>query len=360
MKKALIAAVAVTLTAALAACGGSNQATAKPTGPLVIGGETIASKKLLQSAQGEGKLLIYEQSPEENWRVVLDAFTKDTGIEVQQIRLTSSELYERALTEFQAGKLPADTIGLTDTPLLDDLADKGVFTSYKVPTASSWTPKEKGKNDLWYGYMRLLMTPVYNTAVVTGDNVPTSWNDLLDSKWKGKLGLTPITAGGSSWAVYDFFREKIGADSWQSLADQDPKMYPSVVNLTQDIVRGETPIGVTNLGVSESQMKDGAPIKPLFLPEGIPAFLTGVGITKTAPHPDAAKVYMNWLLSKRGAEEMTKAVGEYAVRTDVSGPKLDGVDLPAPNDPRFFISNVGQWIKNRDTWTSQWQSTFKK
>ncbi len=362
-KSATIGAAAVLgLSLALTGCGGSG--TPAETGSdgeaLVIDGVQIADAELYQAAVAEGTMTLYDNYPEGPWRALLDQFTEDTGIEVEHVRLVTPQLYERVVSESGAGRVAADAIGFGDITLMQDLTERGILAAYESPIAVEGL--EEGQYDSefhWYTSANLVMVPTYNERVLDEADLPESWEDLLDPQWQGRIGFTPIETGGSAFSVYAFLRDIGGIEYWEDLAANQPRLYESVTPLTQDIVRGEIPLGVTSLGTVATQRRDGAPITSIFFDEGTPAFANLVAVTEGAQSPNAARVYLDWLLSQRGQSVLVDLTSEYPVRTDVDAPTVEGMEIPAPDTGAIVVPSFDLWTESRDTYTEDWNAIFR-
>lgn len=268
MKRSIPVALFMGVTLGLTACAsGGGSASADGDGEaLVIDGETIASAELYAAAQEEGQFVLYDSYPEEQNRAMLEVFTEDTGIEVELVRAVTSQLYERAVAESGAGRGVADVLGLNDLTLMNEVAERGILAEYESPMALE--ALEEGQYDpehRWYTGSQVTLAVAFNEKLVDEKDVPKSWDDLLDPKWEGKIGVTPVSVGGSAYSTYHMMRELGGEEYWEQLAGNSPKMYQSVVPLTQDLVRGEIALGISGPSVVSSQRAAGAPVNSVLL-----------------------------------------------------------------------------------------------
>jgi iron(III) transport system substrate-binding protein len=340
-RKSLFAALAVlTLAPGLAAA----QA-------LVVNGEEIADAKLFGAAKAEGKLTVYGGRPTESIGPVLDAFKKDTGLNLEYIRLSSAAMYDRVTAEFTAGKLGADYADLSDLSLIKEWIARGVLASYKVPWDAKIGPEIKEAGGHWYYIARTIYIIGVNTAEVDAKDMPKSWADTFGAKWKGKVGVQTIESGGSALSMHSFLRVKLGEDAWKKLAAVEPRVYPNSAPELNDLVRGRISLGYIDTSSVSSQMAQGAPLAMVFPTEGVPAYGIFGNVTSTAPHPNAARVWMNYLVSKRGSTEMTKS-SSYGTHPDAPPPTAPGITYP-PQDKVWAIS-PDQWDKIREPWAAEW------
>jgi iron(III) transport system substrate-binding protein len=338
----------------LALGGNAFTADAAPGG-LVIDGETIADAATFDAAKKEGKLLLYSTYDSPAMKPIVDKFQADTGLGVEVIRLTSQPMFERASAEFAAHRLAADYVDTTDITLTDQLAQKGVFRSYKVPGFGGIEPVLRDDGGRYYSIIRSIELIGVNTAATKPGDVPAKWTDLLDPKWKGKIGFATIDAGGTAYGLYFFLRQKFGVDYWKRLAAQQGRVGLSAAPVATDLARGETSVAIDPASSLQYVAATGAPVKIVAPLEGVPSFDISGGITSTAPHPHAAEVWMNWITSKRGAAAIG-ATAAYGILRGEATPSIPGVTMP-PEDKIYNI-RISDYNRNRDQYTKEWHQIF--
>jgi iron(III) transport system substrate-binding protein len=324
---------------------------------LVIQGETIADARTFDAAKAEGRILVYSTYPAEMMNLILEGFAVDTGIKPELVRLPTPAMYQRITSEQSAGKLEADYIDLTDLPLVAQLVDRGILNvGRKVPSFEKIPTDIKDPTGRWYAVVRPISIISVNLSRVRENDIPKSWKDVLEPKWKGQLGVATIDSGGSAFTMYSFLRDKIDPEYWKKLAAQQPKLYPSVAPLAADIARGE--IAVALGAISEqtiAQAKAGAPLRVIFPTEGISAFGANGGISSTAKNPNAAALLLDWLTSKRGGDIVAK-VGAYPANPASDLPQSPGLAYP-PTD-RVWNLKADDWMSTRETWMQEWRGLF--
>ena len=323
---------------------------------LVIGGEKIADAALLAAARKEGKMTLYGTWTPDNQKTLSDAFKKDTGVDVSFIRLTSGKMYQRVVAEHAAGSLGADFIDLTDLTFVVDLVEKGVLTvPHRSPGFDKIPANLKDPQGRWYTFMLLIQIIGINTALVKPGDEPKGYKDLLDPKWKGKIGMPTIDAGGSAFAAQAFIREVVDKDFWPKLKAQEPRIYPSVAPTVTDMVRGEVSVAFSGHSTVLNQSKKGAPAKVIFPAEGLPSFpLTG-GVAVSAKNPNAAKLYLNYVTSKRGGTVIA-GTGNYGTNADAPIPSEPGLTYPPQS--KLWSLDAAHWIKVRDSYSEEWRAIF--
>ncbi len=324
---------------------------------LVIDGETIADAKTFDGAKAEGRLLAYGTYPADAMKPIMAAFQKDTGVTVEYVRLPSLNMYQRITSEFAAKKLEADYVDLTDLPLVGQLMERGILTvPFKTTSFDAIPAPLKNPDGRWYSLVRPVGVIAVNRSRVADADLPKSWKDLLDPKWKGVIGTPSIDAGGSVLTLYSFLREKVDPDFAKKLAALSPHIYPAVAPLSTDLARGEVAIGIGAIAEPVAlQMKAGAPLRVIFPREGISSFPAAGGISSTAKHPNAAALYLDWMTSRHGGNLIAKG-GAYPANPGSDRPHLEGLDYP-PADQVWNLS-LDEWTAEREPRMKEWRETF--
>ena len=348
--QALAGAVLLLLAAALPA---ANPARAQ----LTIDGEEIADAKLFAAAKQEAKLNLYSTYPSENMSSILEAFRKETGLEVDYVRLATSSMYDRVLSEFNAKRLEADYIDLTDLTLIKGWMEAGALAEYKVPWFDKIDPALRDDNGHWYFIVRPIQAIGINTAVLPLDQAPKSWVETLDPKFKGKIGMPAISAGGSAVVIYHLLREKAGPDAWQRLAANEPRIYATAAPVVNDLVRGRTALCYCGAGAVAQEKEKGAPVTVIFPTDGLGAFGAMGNVTSTARHPNAAKLWINFMTSRHGGTLVAKT-GAYGTHPASPPPEVGGFKFPAQD--QVFNVSIETWSRIADSYPKEWAAVFKQ
>ena len=324
---------------------------------LVFDGEMISDATTVAAAKTEGRLLHYGTYPIDAMRSIHEAFQSETGIKVEYVRLPSQGMFQRVVSEYAAKRLEADIVDLTELPLIQLLVERGVLNApHKVPDFDKIPTAIREQDGRWYALVRPVGVIAVNRSRVADSEIPKSWKDILNPKWKGLIGTANIDAGGSVLTLYSFLRDKIDPDFWKKLAAQMPRIYPAVAPLSTDLTRGEIAIAIG--AIAEPvwlQMKAGAPVKVIFPSEGISSFPAAGGVSTTAKNPNAAALFLDWITSKHGGNVVARG-GAYPTNTASNIPHLDGLDYPQQN--KVYNLKAEEWVANRDDMMKQWRETF--
>ena len=284
------------------------------------------SDAILAGAQKEGELVTWAVGEIPFQTMVVDRFKKKYPFmkKVDAVRIPSEKLRSRLITEAQTGKgSNVDVLGLSGFELLF-LAEKGFFAPYRSPETSAIADGFKDAGGLWASYYVNTLVTAYNTRQVAAKDVPQRWDDLLDPKWKGNIAFFEEEYEWFANFLKVVGREK-GLDFMRRFARQDLQYRGGHTQMVQLLAAGEFPIMAVAFAPRVSVVRaSGAPIDWAALN---PVFSNpvGMGVYKAAPHPNAAKLYVDFMLSKEIQQEIwVNAAWKGSARKDVT-----------PKDPRW-------------------------
>ena len=311
----------------------------------------FGSKELIEAAEKEGSLTYYTANFTEVEQEVVKEFNKRfPKIKVAIVRAPGGQLITRIKTEAAAGKLAADVVDHSDRGLMKDIAD--LFQDYTPPNAADYRPDALVSPKFWPG-VTLGWAIAYNTQLVK--NAPKTWMDLTKPEYKDKqIGQVVGPSGGTTWTRIMFERQVLGEDYWKKQAALGIALFPSGAPTSDSLVRGEISIAPLLYNIIYTKIVEGAPAEAIFAPEGVPIIPYADGITKTSKSPNAAKLFMNWRLSKEGqAFAITKLGNITSLKDPPAFPK--GWD---PKVVKVWVPNFEQFEKLRDPWLEEWNKTY--
>lgn len=304
----LVACIGVAvLLASSCSSGGGTVADAEVSPTVGSSNSSVAdpAADLATSAKGEGSLVVYTSAAEAAARAQGKAFTDKYGVKVQIVRMTGSQLTTRVAAEANAGGVNADVVVASDPTFMAQSVNSGTFISLDkagLPGYPGEFPAKFLRPDLGSAVVLIEAAGiVYNTDLVKGDDVPKTWTDLLKPQWKGKIAVSDPTSSLGYIAEYQVLEKKLGSDYLTRLGSQDLKVYAASAPSIAAVAAGETPISALQLVANTAAAKaKGAPIGVV-----VPDFTTGlestIGIVAKAQHPNAAKLFATYALSKDGA-----------------------------------------------------------
>ncbi len=303
--------------------------------------QEFGSPELIAAAKAEGKLVYYTANFAEVEQQVIKAFNKRfPEIKVEMVRAPGGQLITRVKTEAAAGKLIADVVDHSDRALMADLID--MFQDYAPPNAADYNPDAQISPKLW-PRATLVWSIASNTELVK--DPPKTWMDLTKPQYDKMTGQGFAQSGGTTWTRIIY---------WAKQASTHPILYPSGAPMADSLVRGEVAMGPLLYNAIYPKQKDGAPIKIFFPPEGAPVNPYATGIPKTAAHPNAAKLFLNWCLSKEGQTFMIKELGNLT-SMKVAPVYPEGFD---PKVVKIWLPKFEDYVKLHAAWVADWDKIF--
>ena len=311
--------------------------------------EFVPSADLLVAAKKEGKIVLYTANFLDTEQAVAKRFSERfPGMQIEIVRAPTGQLIARIKTEAAANKLIADVIDISDRVQARGMID--LFAPYAPPNAADYPQVARTGDRLWPRSGNA-WTITYNSALVT--DPPTSWADLVKPEF-GKLGLgqTVIASGGAPFNRAMFERKVLGEDYWTKQAALKPTLFPSQAPMVDAMIRGEIAVAplVTNLAIPLTAQ--GAPLKWFFAPEGVPVTVFSSGIARGATHPNAARLFLDWALSREGQALMVE-LGSFSSLADAPMPQ--GVD---PKAIKTWYSDDDEIEKIFKSWTDDWNKAY--
>jgi len=313
--------------------------------------QNFGSPELIAAAKKEGRLVYYTANFAEVEQETIKAFNKRfPEIKVEMVRAPGGQLITRIKTEAAAGKLAADVIDHSDRALMSGITD--LFQDYAPPNGADYRPDSMISPKLW-PRATIAWSIAYNSALLK--NPPASWMDLTKAEYgPKKIGQVIAASGGTTWTRVMFERQVLGEDYWKKQAATTPVLYPSGAPTSDSLVRGEIVIAPLLYNIIYTKMKDGAPVKIFFPPEGVPVNPYASGVPKTANNPNAAKLFLNWNLSVEGQTYMIKEQGNL---TSLKNPPAypEGFD---PKKVKLWFPKFDEYVKLHGTWIDDWNKTY--
>ncbi len=259
---------------------------------------TDREQKLLDGARKEGTLAIYTSLNPKDAAPIVEAFEKKYKIKVALWRASGEKMVQRALTEARAGRFTPDVFE-SDGVEMEILAREKMLEEFSSPNFRDLPASAFPKHRLYVADRFNFFTIAYNTNIVKPQDVPNTYQDLLLPRWSGKIG---IEAGDEDWfaALVKHMGEKEGLAYFRKLADNHPQIRTGHTLISELVAAGEIPIAaaVYNHAVERLAL-NGAPIKwkALAPTMGRPG---AIGTAKNAPHPHAALLFADFMLSREG------------------------------------------------------------
>lgn len=297
-------------------------------------------ERLLAAAQKEGTFTLYTTFAEKDLPALIGPFEKKTGIKVVVWRAGTDKVLQRTLSEAAARRYEVDAIHF-GSPEMEALHREKILQPVNSPYFRELIPGAVPAHREWVATLLSVWVQAYNTNLVKKEDLPKSYKDLLDPKWKGKLG---IEAKNQEWfaTVVNEMGGEPGLQFFRELVSRNGvSVRQGHTLLNNMVISGEVPLALTVYNyMPESAKQKGAPIDWLALEPAV-ARSNGIGIARRAPHPNAALLFYDYLITE--AQKSLVAM-DYV-------PTNAGVPSPLKNlriklvDPVDVLDQMERWTK---------------
>jgi len=269
----------------------------------------------LDAAKREGEIVFYASMNLAEANIMIAEFEKRyPSLQVKLNRAGSEKLLTRVLAEARAKRVAADVIQTVEFSM-HILKRSGVLARYIAPSDFLY-PKNFKDEGFWTTVYYNPYVTAYNTRLVAPRMAPKTYDDLLDPKWKGKMTMEGTKADWFAGMLQIMGQER-GLQYMRQLAKQEPMLREGHELLAQLIAAGEGFFDINIPASSVDRMKEkGAPIDWIALGEA-PAIMVGIGLASQAAHVNAAKLFMDFALSREG-QRLQQGFGRLVARTDLA------------------------------------------
>jgi iron(III) transport system substrate-binding protein len=322
--------------------------------PSVARSETTAMEA---AARQEGTLTWYvAQVDSETAELMGRAFTAQyPGVKVSVIRTTGQVAFERLLQDLKNNAPQCDVLSTTDISHMPALIQRKALANFTPDNAASLAPAFQGlgQDGWWYPNHSTLMLIIRNTAKVPEAQAPKAWTDLLDPQWKSRAAFGHPAFSGyvGVWTVA--MRKLYGWEYFDRLAKNNPRLGRSGNDPITLLNAGECVVGLGPLSTTLLSGSKGNPIAPVYPSDGALLCIGPSGVLANAPHPNAARLFMNWLLSKECAQVMADNF-QTPVREDVPAP----AGMRPLSDLKLLRVSTEEIGKGVPEAIEQWRDTF--
>ena len=302
--------------------------------------------RLVERARGEGAVSLYTSMQLVDSRPLTAAFERKYGIRVQLWRASGEKVAQRVLTESRGGRFEVDVIE-TDGAQMEILHRERQLIALRSPSMRDIPAAIVPAHGNYVPTRLTLYVIAYNTRRVAPQDVPQSYADLLLPKWAGRVALE---AADVAWfaAVSRAMGESEGPAYFRKLAAQKPGIRSGHTLMVELVAAGEIDLALDAHVQGVARLKDkGAPIEWKAL---APAFgqPSSVGIHKQAPHPNAALLLADFILSREGQE---------IIKSRNRVPSSQAVDSPLNKFP-YQLIDPALMLDDWDKWSRLWSELF--
>jgi iron(III) transport system substrate-binding protein len=319
---------------------------------------TPHEKELYDAARKEGELTWYTSHSDDITAQALGRSFEQAypGLKVNVLRTTAQVAYQRITQEIKASAIQCDVLSSTDLGHSVELKAKGAFEKYVPENSSKVLDIYKGYDpDGFYHVTSAGMIGIgYNTAKVKASDVPKNWTDLLDPKWKDNIALGHPGFSGyvGTWALT--MRNQYGWEFFEKLAKNNPRVGRSIVDTVTMLNAGESAIaGSGPVGVLLDSVKRGNPLAMVYPIDGTVLIIAPSSIMKGAKHPNAARLFMEFLMSEAASRIWVEHFNE-SMRPEVSAV----AGAVSAKDLKTIRPTVAEITKGVPEVIKQWRETF--
>jgi iron(III) transport system substrate-binding protein len=298
--------------------------------------------KIVAAAKKEGKLTLYTTIAEKDLPAVVKPFEDKYGIPVTIWRAGTDKVLQRTIQEARAGRNDVDVVHF-GSPEMEALAREKILAPVASPVHADLVQGAVPAHRQWAATILSVWVQAYNTGAIRKADLPKTWQDLLDPKWKGKLGIEAKDEDWFATVVQELGGEPKGLDFFRELvAKNGISVRKGHTLLDNMVVSGEVPLALTVYNyMPEQAKKKGAPID-WFVIEPAIARSNAVGVAAHAPHPAAALLFYEYLLGPDGQKAMAK-IKYVPTNRKVKSP-MEGLRI-VQTDPVRSLDEAQKWSK---------------
>jgi len=299
-----------------------------------------------ERATREGTLTLYTSMAPTESQPLADAFEKKYGIKVVLWRALSDQVVQRTITEARGRRHTVDVIE-TNGPEMEMLAREKLLAEVQSPFIADLPAAAVPAHRSWFPDRLNFYVVAYNTTKVKRAEIPATYEGFADPKWKGRIGLEATDAEWMATLIKARPGNE-GLDYFRRLSALRPAVRRGHVLLASLVAAGEVPVGLTTYSSNVVPLKrKGAPID--FVPvQPVVARPQGIGVTRNAPHPGAARLFLDYVLSPEG-QRLLESMGRVPASTRV---KSELNNFP------FTMIDPAIALDEKEKWERLWNDLF--
>ena len=252
--------------------------------------------RLIAGARKEGELMLYSSLTQEDQLRLAEDFRKRYGVTLKFWRGSQAHILQRVTSETRAGRFDFDVLE-TNAPQLEAIAREGLLQRMDSPLAEQeLMPETIPAHGEWMPDRLNLVVYAYNTAAVKPGDIPKTWPELLDARWKDRIGMESTNV---EWfaTVVESMGEDVGLEHFRRMGDNGVAVRTGHTHSTGRVIAGEIPVmmGVYSHDVDRMKVK-GAPIDWFVIAPAV-VLPSAVAVSRRAPHPHAAALFYDYMLT---------------------------------------------------------------
>jgi len=310
---------------------------------------------VVAAAQREGSVTVYFATDQTSAESIASAFERAYGIRVEIYRAGFNQVYQRFQQEVTSGRVIADVIIGADISLFMQMIADGQLAEFEPPTGAELA---EGHSNPHYSTFNIIASAVmWNTNLVSDDEAPTSWEDFLDPRWSGVLGMQDAAIMGPPLQWYYVMRDRLGLDYFRELGSLQFSFYTTYGELSSQLTAGAIDATPNMLAYYPVQLQEvGAPVDYVLLD---PVYISprAMGIASESPNPNAARLFVNYALSLEGQQILTQEAKAISAHPAVQEP-----DVPAYGTFEAVMFTHEDWVtfdETKEALAAEYNSFFK-
>jgi iron(III) transport system substrate-binding protein len=315
--------------------------------PVAAWAQGSPNQKLVEAAKKEGELVYYTTMTLDQSKTVTDRFEKKYGIKATLFRTGGGPLLNKIFTEARGGRYDWDVVVGRGEMVLP-LIERKLVASYLSPETKMIEEQLVDKQGYWTAYYVNSYVLGWNTKLVKKQDVPKTYEELLNPKWKGGQISLDTEAYGMMEGLKRVWGKEKGISYFKRLAALDPVLKRGNTERVQLVVAGEYPLIIAYNQTLQRMNSRGAPVDWLPLEPSVTQ-VNPIMLAAKSPHPNAARLFYDFVLSKEG-QEMLRGFQRIPVRKDVEPdpPRLFRgfkIAVEDPEDYKDFDASVKQYLE---------------
>ena len=330
-----------------------------------IGGTAMSAcadeASVIEGAKREAKLVIYTGVERAAAQVLVNAFkSKYPFIAAETVRASSSKLATRLDAEIEANRVGGDVIEFSLLYLTTSLQRRGELLQYDSPEHATY-PREYSAPGYWAASGVSNIIILVNTRKVDEANIPQSWWDLAKPFWKDKLTIDNLEVSGTgyNWLTAIVNDASLGWRFIEALGKNRPGIERGHAGMAQKVAAGEYAGAAEMSDFHLKNLRDAAaavPLRGVWPSEGVPSEPWTSAILKRAPHPNAARLFLDFLLSREGQSLYVQTMGWVSARPDVAPPEFREM----PQGVKTLESNLSpdEALQVREQYVARWKQLW--
>ncbi|MCL6708168.1 ABC transporter substrate-binding protein [Pseudomonas sp. R2.Fl] len=273
---------------------------------LLLAMTAIVSLGLVATLAGAADLVLYTSQPNEDAQATVDGFmAANPDVKVDWVRDGTPKIMAKLMAEIEAGNPVADVLLIADTVTLERMKQAGQLLAYKSPEAANYDASLYDADGHYYSTKLITTGIMYNTGAAMK---PTSWKDLAKAEAKGLVAMpSPLTSGAALIHAQTLVGvDGLGWDYYKALQANGAVASGGNGAVLKSVASGEKAYGVVVDYMPIREKAKGAPVEFVFPEEGVSAVTEPVAILSTTKNADAAKKFVDYVLSEKGQEGFLK------------------------------------------------------